>query len=69
MLPKTLLDATQVILNMVGVIAVIAYVNPVFLIPIACMGAIVFFIRGIFLRISRSIKHLEANGKQPNGAT
>lgn len=57
-----MLDAGQVILKMAGVVAVTAYVNPIFLIPILLMGTVFFFIRRIYLRTSRSIKHLEASG-------
>lgn len=62
-LPKGMLDAGQVMLNMAGVITVIAYVNPVFLMPILLIGFIVIFIRGAFLKVSKCIKYLEANGE------
>lgn len=62
-LPRVLLDATQVILNMIGAIVVTAVVNPYFLVPISLMAISFVFIRGAYLRTSRSIKRLEANGE------
>lgn len=62
-LPKIMLEAAQVILYLIGVISVIAYVNPVFLIPILFMAFNFVFIRRAFLKTTKSIKYLEANGK------
>lgn len=58
-LPKAFLDATQVILNMVGAIIVTAAVNPMFLIPVAVMSIIFVFVRKVYLKTSKNIKRLE----------
>lgn len=62
-LPKALLDATQVILSMVGSVIVTAIINPIFLIPIGVMGVIFIFVRKVFLKTSKNIKRLEGSGK------
>lgn len=62
-LPRMLLDAAQVILNMIGAIVVTAVVNPYFLVPISLMAIAFWFVRRAYLKTSRSIKRLEANGE------
>lgn len=64
-----MLDATHVILNLAGAVAVTAYVNPIFLVPIALMSLAFIFIRRAFLKTSRSIKFLEASGRLALGAS
>lgn len=63
LLPKAILDATQVILSMVGSIIVTAIVNPIFLVPIGVMSVIFIFVRRVFLKTSKNIKRLEGSGK------
>lgn len=58
-LPKSVLDATQIILNMTGAVFVASVVNPLFLIPIFVMGLVFAFIRRIYLKTSKDIKRLE----------
>lgn len=62
-LPKAMMDATQVILSMVGSVIVTAIINPIFLIPIGVMGFIFIFVRRVFLKTSKNIKRLEGSGK------
>lgn len=62
-LPKAVLDATQIILNMVGAIIVTATVNPIFLVPIIVMGIVFVFVRRIYLKTSKDIKRLEGMSK------
>lgn len=62
-LPKAIMDATQVILSMVGSVIVTAIINPIFLVPIGIMGVIFIFIRKIFLKTSKNIKRLEGSGR------
>lgn len=57
-----MLDATQVILNMIGSIVVTATVNPYFLIPLFVLGIFFVFIRKVFLKTSKNIKRLESIG-------
>lgn len=64
LLPTIMLDAAQVVLNMIGVIGVVAYVNPILMCPIVFLAIIFIFFRRGYLRTSRCIKYLEASGKQ-----
>lgn len=63
LLPKAILDSSQVILSLFGSIIVTAIVNPIFLIPVGIMGLIFTLIRKIFLKTSKEIKRLEGIGK------
>lgn len=62
-LPKTILDATQFILSIVGSILVAVVVNPFFLIPVLIMGLLFIYIRKIYLKTSKNVKRLEGIGK------
>lgn len=62
-LPKAILDATQVILSMVGSVVVAATVNPYFLIPVAVMSVLFIFIRKVYLKTAKNIKRLEGIGE------
>lgn len=58
-LPKAVLDASQYILNMMGVVIVTVIVNPLFLIPIVGMSVAFIFIRRVYLKTSKEMKRLE----------
>lgn len=58
-LPKAILDASQIILNMVGTIVVAGTVNPYFLIPVFVLGIFFGLIRKVFLKTAKNIKRLE----------
>lgn len=58
-LPKAVLDASQYILNMMGVVIVTVIVNPLFLIPIIGMSVAFIFIRRVYLKTSKEMKRLE----------
>lgn len=62
-LPKSILDGAQSMLTLAGSIVVTAMVNPVFLIPVAIMGIVFIYIRKVYLKTSKNIKRIEANGK------
>lgn len=62
-LPKAILDATQVILSMVGSVVVAATVNPYFLIPVAVMSILFVLVRKVYLKTAKNIKRLEGMGK------
>lgn len=59
-LPKVLLDSIQTNLNMFGAIILTAYVNPIVLIPLALLSGLFWFVRGVYLRTSKSLKRLES---------
>lgn len=62
-LPKAILDATQVILSMVGSVIVAATVNAYFLIPVAFMAYLFIYVRKVYLKTAKNIKRLEGMGK------
>lgn len=59
LLPKATLDAAQNILQMIGIFVVACVVNPLFLIPIAVLTVIFWWIRKIYLKTSKNIRRLE----------
>uniref|UniRef100_A0A0P6IW43 Putative abc transporter c family member n=1 Tax=Aedes aegypti TaxID=7159 RepID=A0A0P6IW43_AEDAE len=65
LLPKAILDATQIILNMLGTIVVTVIVNPMFLIPLAVLGVIFIYLRKVYLKTSKNIKRLEGITRSP----
>lgn len=62
-LPKAILDATQIILNMVGAIIVTTIVNPLFMVPIGVIGLLFVAVRRVYLKSSKNIKRLEGASK------
>lgn len=62
-LPKAVLDATQIILNMFGAIVVTSIVNPLFLVPVAVLSIVFMGVRKVYLRTSKNIKRLEGTSK------
>lgn len=62
-LPKAVLDATQIIFNMMGAIIVTSIVNPLFIVPVAVLMLVFFFIRKIYLKTSKNLKRLDGTSK------
>lgn len=62
-LPKAILDATQIIFNMMGAVIVTSIVNPMFIGPVAILMVIFFYIRFIYLRTSKNLKRLDGTSK------
>ncbi|KAK9297340.1 hypothetical protein QLX08_008913 [Tetragonisca angustula] len=65
LLPKAILDAGQICMMMVGSLTVSCVVNPLFLIPIAFLGAVFYWIRKVFLKTSKNIKRMEGMTRSP----
>jgi ABC-type multidrug transport system fused ATPase/permease subunit len=65
LLPKAIMDASQIILMMAGSLVVAVSVNLYFLIPIVVMGLLFWFIRKIYLKTSKNVKRLEGITKSP----
>lgn len=59
LLPKAVLDAGQILLNVAGALVLIALVNPYFIIAVALISIFFLFLRNIFLRSAKNIKRLE----------
>uniref|UniRef100_A0A8C5B493 Multidrug resistance-associated protein 4-like n=1 Tax=Gadus morhua TaxID=8049 RepID=A0A8C5B493_GADMO len=65
LLPWTFVDFIQVLLQVLGVIAVAAVAIPWILLPVVPLFIIFLFLRRYFLRTSRDIKRLESTTRSP----
>jgi ATP-binding cassette subfamily C (CFTR/MRP) protein 4 len=65
LLPKAILDASQIILNMAGALVLVTFVNPYFLIIVGVTGIFFMLLRMVFLRSSKNIKRLEGMMRSP----
>ncbi|KAM9851263.1 ATP-binding cassette sub-family C member 4-like [Aulostomus maculatus] len=65
LLPWTFVDFIQILLQVIGVVAVAAMVIPWVLIPVVPLLAVFLFLRRYFLQTSRDIKRLEATTRSP----
>ncbi|XP_018014259.1 ATP-binding cassette sub-family C member 4 isoform X1 [Hyalella azteca] len=65
LLPSTLYDFLCISLNIVGIITVIASVNPYLLIPTFILAGIFWYIRRFYLGSARDIKRLEGITRSP----
>nr|XP_040220684.2 ATP-binding cassette sub-family C member 4-like [Anopheles coluzzii]XP_040220685.2 ATP-binding cassette sub-family C member 4-like [Anopheles coluzzii]XP_040220686.2 ATP-binding cassette sub-family C member 4-like [Anopheles coluzzii]XP_040220687.2 ATP-binding cassette sub-family C member 4-like [Anopheles coluzzii]XP_040220688.2 ATP-binding cassette sub-family C member 4-like [Anopheles coluzzii]XP_049463568.1 ATP-binding cassette sub-family C member 4-like [Anopheles coluzzii]XP_04946356 len=65
LLPKAMLDASQIILSLCGTLVVTVLVNPLFLVPLALLGVVFWFVRRIYLKTSKNIKRLEGITRSP----
>jgi len=65
LLPKAIMDASQIVLMMAGSLLVAVSVNMYFLIPIVIMGLLFWFTRKIYLKTSKNVKRLEGIMKSP----
>ncbi|XP_014467770.1 PREDICTED: multidrug resistance-associated protein 4-like [Dinoponera quadriceps] len=65
LLPKAILDAGQLNMLMLGALIVTCVVNPVFLVPVAIISFIFYWIRKIYLKTSKNIKRLEGITRSP----
>lgn len=59
LLPKAMMDSAQINLAAFGSIVITCIVNPWFLIPVAIMGIVSYWIRRIYLKTSKNVKRLE----------
>ncbi|KAK5646962.1 hypothetical protein RI129_005426 [Pyrocoelia pectoralis] len=64
-LPTVMLDSFQYNLALLGMVAVIAYVNPWFLIPTAILFLFFCFLRNCYLATTRNVKRLEGITRSP----
>lgn len=59
LLPKAMLDAGQMNMLMLGSLTVTCVVNPIFLVPVAFISALFYWIRRVYLKTSKNVKRLE----------
>lgn len=60
LLPKAILDASQMLLAIAGSIIVTLFVSPTMIIPLACLAVIFIYTRKIYLKTSKNIKRIES---------
>ncbi|CAG9859549.1 unnamed protein product [Phyllotreta striolata] len=65
LLPKAILDSTQMLLQMFGALLLIVIVNPYFLILIVNLSVIFGLMRHVYLKSSKNIKRLEGMMRSP----
>lgn len=63
LLPKAILDASQMLLSIFGAIIVTLYVTPWMIIPLGALSIIFMFTRRIYLKSSKNIKRVEGISK------
>lgn len=62
-LPAVMIDVIQIFLSLFGIVVVIAFVNPWFLLPTLILAVIFYRLRIFYLKTSRNVKRLEAISK------
>lgn len=65
LLPGAMIDVLQIGLTLVGIIVVVAIVNPWLMVPTVIMGGIFYWLRLIYLATGRSVKRLEGVTRSP----
>ncbi|KAJ8916764.1 hypothetical protein NQ315_013969 [Exocentrus adspersus] len=65
LLPSALIDCLQIGLALLGIIVVVAIVNPWLMIPTFAIGVIFYLLRIFYLRTSRNVKRLEGITRSP----
>ncbi|KAF5283716.1 hypothetical protein FQR65_LT13751 [Abscondita terminalis] len=65
LLPTAMIDCFQIFLILIGIIAVVASVNPWLLIPTFAIAIIFYFLRIFYLATSRCVKRLEGVTRSP----
>ncbi|KAI2474047.1 ATP-binding cassette sub-family C member 4 [Diabrotica virgifera virgifera] len=65
LLPKAILDSSQMLLSMCGSLLLIVVVNPYFLILIGALSVVFGFMRHVYLKSSKNIKRLEGIMRSP----
>ncbi|XP_053689234.1 probable multidrug resistance-associated protein lethal(2)03659 [Sabethes cyaneus] len=64
-LPSVTVDVVQIFLSLLGIVVVVAIVNPYNLIPTVVIGIIFYFLRELYLHTSRNVKRVEATTRSP----
>lgn len=62
-LPSVMMDVIQIFLSLLGIVVVVAVVNPLFLIPTLILAVIFYYLRVFYLKTSRDIKRIEGVSK------
>nr|CAD7414304.1 unnamed protein product [Timema poppensis] len=65
MLPKTLIEATQIFLVMAGILVMVTVVNYLLMVPMVFVGLLFYKIRQIYLGTGQDMKRLEGATRSP----
>ncbi|KAF7993145.1 hypothetical protein HCN44_005926 [Aphidius gifuensis] len=65
LLPKSILDASQITMMMIGSLVIVCIVNYLFLIPLGIIFFVFYWIRKVYLRTSKNVKRLEGMLRSP----
>ncbi|XP_030767940.1 multidrug resistance-associated protein 4-like isoform X2 [Sitophilus oryzae] len=65
LLPNAFIDTTQIMLNLIGAIIIVCFVNYWLILPVAVMIVLFYFLRDFYLKTSRSVKRLEGIARSP----
>ncbi|XP_074027104.1 probable multidrug resistance-associated protein lethal(2)03659 isoform X2 [Leptinotarsa decemlineata] len=65
LLPNAFIDTVQLMLNLVGAIIVVSFVEPYLLVPTCGMVLIFYLLRRLYLSTSRNVKRLEGITRSP----
>lgn len=63
LLPKAMLDASQILLAFAGSVIVTVIISPAMLVPLAGLAVIFVYVRKIYLKTSKNIKRIEGISK------
>ncbi|XP_054728886.1 probable multidrug resistance-associated protein lethal(2)03659 [Anastrepha obliqua] len=64
-LPQTMLDSYSFYVNIIAVLAIVAFANYWLLIPEFIVISLLYFCRGLYIRASRSLKRIESMTRSP----
>ncbi|XP_063697681.1 probable multidrug resistance-associated protein lethal(2)03659 [Culicoides brevitarsis] len=64
-LPAIMIDMIQIFLTLVGIVTVVAIVNPWYILPTAVLVVLFYFLRVFYLKTSIDIKRIEAITRSP----
>ena len=59
-LPSVAIDVFQIALNILGIVALVAVVNPYLILPTAAVGLIFYALRQFYLLSATNLKRMEA---------
>nr|CAI5826421.1 unnamed protein product [Callosobruchus analis] len=65
LLPYAFIDTVQLLLNLLGAIIVLAFIDPILLGPTALVAVLFYSVRNLYIKTSRSVKRLEGVTRSP----
>ncbi|XP_063223955.1 ATP-binding cassette sub-family C member 4-like [Bacillus rossius redtenbacheri] len=65
LIPAFIFEAVQIFLTMAGILAMVAYVNYLLIIPMACVAPLYYLLSRVYLATAQGIKRLEGATRSP----